>query len=483
MASAVVVGSGPAAAEACAALRRAGYAVALLVAGADGQAGAAVADRVQPFMEDASELARALDDVAMALGPLRAAVSIGAPPLARSLLDVTHDAWDAALRGTATRAFLLARAAAGAWREPGDGVIVNVAFSDGAPTHACDRATAATVECFSRSLALDLAPRARVHTVLAPSTGAADLAAAIAYLTGERATYLTGSCLPVGRAHPPLAPAASAPAPRSPRPPNGVAVVTGAARGIGRAIALELAARGYAVACWGRTESSVDETRSLVARAGARATAAGVDVACPDEVDAVLRATAAELGPVGVVINNAGVFSVGGVPEMSPREWQHAFDVNLSGSLFTAQGVVRAAARAGRSATVVNVGSVTAVRPLRDRAHYCASKAGVHGLTVGLADELARLGMRAVAVAPKGVASGMSAGWLSAADGVTVLDSGGWQADPARAEYVMSTLPVGRTGSPEDVAGAVAYLVSAGDVSGAILPVDGGYLAGDPVTR
>ena len=263
-----------------------------------------------------------------------------------------------------------------------------------------------------------------------------------------------------------------------------VAVVTGAGGAIGRAIALKLADEGFAVAALDLLRDPAEETAKLIENAGGRAAAIIADITEAREIHAAFDDIAARLGVASTLVNNAGALSLGPFEDISESEWDRIFEVNLKAPFFLVQEFARRLVSITGSGAVVNIGSVAAKRVMMNRAHYCASKAGVQALTKGQALELAPFNIRVNCVNPKAILSGMSGRWISAVDGTSHISEGGWIDDPEQKRIVLQSLPVGDHGRPSDIAGAVAFLVSdaAGWITGACVDVDGGYLAGDMFT-
>jgi 3-oxoacyl-[acyl-carrier protein] reductase len=240
-----------------------------------------------------------------------------------------------------------------------------------------------------------------------------------------------------------------------------VALVTGSSRGLGRATATELARRGHPVAVhYVRSEGPAAEVVAEIEAAGGRAAAFGADVADPEAGRDLLGRVEAELGPVAVLVNNAGITRDGLAMRMKDDDWQAVIDTNLSGAFYLARGVVRGMLKA-RWGRIVNVSSVVGVMGNAGQANYVAAKAGLIGLTKALAREVASRGVTVNAVAPGFVASDMT-------DGLS---------EDLREAY-LAQIPVGRFGDPADVAAAVAYLTSdaAAYVTGQTLHVDGGLV-------
>ncbi|MUV85749.1 glucose 1-dehydrogenase [Natronomonas sp. CBA1123] len=238
------------------------------------------------------------------------------------------------------------------------------------------------------------------------------------------------------------------------------ALVTGAGGGIGRGIALELAG-DYAIAVNDIDEESARETAAEIRDDGGKAVAVPGDVADSEAVEAIVAETASELGPIEVLVNNAGIETVYPFVELPEADWDRVLDVNLKGQFLLSQAVVERMIADGIEGAVVNVSSYHDTVPRTEKIHYDVSKAGVKMLTKDIALELAEFGINVNCVAPGVIESPMNAEILASEERRQAMDD---------------RVPWGRMGTPEDVANVVAFLVSdaASYLTGVRIPVDGG---------
>jgi 3-oxoacyl-[acyl-carrier protein] reductase len=236
------------------------------------------------------------------------------------------------------------------------------------------------------------------------------------------------------------------------------AIVTGASRGIGRAIALRLAAAGAKVACVARNAEKLNETVDSITAAGGVAEVHPCDVADSSAVSKLVEELAEKWGSLDIVVNNAGITKDGLIPRMSDEDWDAVIATNLrSVFLFTrAASLVMMRKRSGR---IINIASVSGLMGNPGQANYSASKAGVIGLTRTVAQELASRKVTVNAICPGFIASEMTA-----AMGAT-LD-----------EFVKTRIPAKRLGEADEVADAVLYLASdsAAYITGEVITIDGG---------
>ncbi|NLJ52771.1 MAG: 3-oxoacyl-ACP reductase FabG [Intrasporangiaceae bacterium] len=245
-----------------------------------------------------------------------------------------------------------------------------------------------------------------------------------------------------------------------------VAIVTGAARGIGAATALRLAQDGYAVAVVDLDESACADVVTRIEEAGGRALAVGIDVSKSDQVEAGVKRIADELGAPVALVNNAGIIRDNLLFKMSEDDWDAVMGVHLRGAFLMAKAC-QAYMTQEKFGRIVNLSSSSA-QGNRGQANYSAAKAGLQGFTKTLAIELGKFGVTANAVAP---------GFIQTEMTKSTADRLGVEFDKF-IEYSASQIPVQRVGQPEDIAATISFLCSeeAGFVSGQVIYVAGGPL-------
>lgn len=241
---------------------------------------------------------------------------------------------------------------------------------------------------------------------------------------------------------------------------NSIAFVTGASRGIGAALAIALAESGADLAISARDVASLDETRDAITSLGQRCLPVAIDVTASESIDAGFDRIECELGPVDILINNAGINIPRPALEATEAQWDAILDTNLKGVFLCSQRAGRTMVER-RSGRIVTIASAAGLIPALERAAYCSSKAGVIMLTRVLALEWAQFGITVNAIAPTFVETELAAQTLNR---------------PGVREYWESTIPLGRIATTDDVVAAARYLISPGAsfVTGTVLPVDGG---------
>jgi len=241
------------------------------------------------------------------------------------------------------------------------------------------------------------------------------------------------------------------------------AVVTGASKGIGRAVAIALAGAGADVAVTARSEKELAETADEIERLGRKALAVPMDLFRMEDIEKSADAIHGHFGKIDILVNNAGVNIAKPALEVTEEDWDRVLDLNLKSAFFMS----RAAARhmiPRRRGKIVNMSSQMALVGYFNRAAYCSSKGGLSQLTKALAIEWARHGIRVNAVAPTLTETPMTRPMLE---------------KPGFREEMLSRIPLGRIGTVDDVAGAVIFLASGASdmITGHTLTVDGGWTA------
>lgn len=241
-----------------------------------------------------------------------------------------------------------------------------------------------------------------------------------------------------------------------------VAIVTGSSRGLGQAICVALAENGANVV--GVSQSSSEETKSLVEKAGGKFAWVKADLTTLEAVDEIINTAKETFGRVDILVNNAGTIRRADAVDYTEKDWDDILNLNLKTAFFLSQRVAKAFMEQKQGGKIVNIASMLTFQGGIRVPAYTASKSAIGGVTKALANEWAKYGINVNAIAP---------GYM-ATDNTQAL-----RADEKRSEEILSRIPAGRWGTPEDLMGAVVFLSSAASdyVNGHILAVDGGWLA------
>jgi len=237
-----------------------------------------------------------------------------------------------------------------------------------------------------------------------------------------------------------------------------IALITGATRGIGRAIALELGKQGATVIGTATSDDGAVKISAYLAEAGIKGRGVALNVCDAAQTDSVLAAIAKEFGAITVLINNAGITRDNLTMRMGDDEWDAVIDTNLKSVFRLSRGVMRGMMKA-RFGRIVNITSVVGYSGNPGQANYCAAKAGVAGMSRSLARELGSRNITVNCVAPGFIATDMTHALTE-----------------EQKQAMLATIPLGRAGSPEDIAGTVGFLVSpaAAYITGTTVHVNGG---------
>jgi 3-oxoacyl-[acyl-carrier protein] reductase len=241
-----------------------------------------------------------------------------------------------------------------------------------------------------------------------------------------------------------------------------VAVITGASQGIGRSCALKLAKSGASVALLARNQQKLEELAGEITSAGGRAYVAATDLENEDQIKNAFKAVVAELGKIEILVNNAGITRDQLIMRMKRADWDAVLSTNLTSAYLCTQQAISSMLKQ-RWGRIINITSIFGQMGQAGQANYASSKAGLIGLTMAVAREVGSRNITCNAVAPGFIETAMT----------SVLSDG-------LKQKALETIPLGRIGTPEDVANCVAFLASeeAGYITGHVLNVNGGMLMG-----
>jgi len=245
---------------------------------------------------------------------------------------------------------------------------------------------------------------------------------------------------------------------------NKVAIVTGASKGIGKAIATRFAREGASLVVASRSRDALEKVAHEIKSAGGEALVVTVDVRNADSIDELVKKTVSHYGRLDLLVNNAGITMGGASEELSPEDWRTAMETDLFGVFFACQAAARVMIPQG-SGNIINISSVNGILAAPRRAAYCSSKAGVNALTKVLAIEWADRNIRVNAIAP---------GYVRTELVQDVIDKGA-----ISMEAILRRTPQHRIGEVEDIAGLAVYMASdeSSYMTGSIVTIDGGWTA------
>jgi 3-oxoacyl-[acyl-carrier protein] reductase len=241
-----------------------------------------------------------------------------------------------------------------------------------------------------------------------------------------------------------------------------VALVTGASQGIGRAIAVELARRGATVALCARSEDKLNAVRDEIVATGGKASVFKLDVTNDDEIKSTIKSAIEQLGKVDILVNNAGITKDNLILRMKRPDWDSVINTNLSSAYVAIQSVLSSMMKQ-RWGRIINIASINGQIGQTGQANYSASKAGLIGLTMSIAREVASRNITVNAVAPGYIETAMTS-----------------ELTPDLRDQMLKLVPLGRVGQDKDIANAVCFLASddASYITGHVLNVNGGLLMG-----
>ena len=241
-----------------------------------------------------------------------------------------------------------------------------------------------------------------------------------------------------------------------------VAIVTGAGRGIGKAIAQALAGAHATVVVNDVDLGAAEEVARGIEASGGKALPVKADVRNEEEINRMVEITVRKLGGIHVLVNNAGIILRKPAEEIAEEEWDRVIDINLKGSFLCGRAAAQAMIKGGQGGRIINISSIMGGVALPPRAAYCASKGGIVALTKDLAAEWAKHAITVNAIAP---------GWT-----VTEMTQSYFSQEPVR-RFVLERIPLNRLGKPEDIAHAAVFLASeySDYITGQTIYVDGGW--------
>lgn len=240
-----------------------------------------------------------------------------------------------------------------------------------------------------------------------------------------------------------------------------VAVVTGASKGIGKGIALELARQGADIILAARNKNKLEEVASEIEKLGRRAKAVSVDVTSKEQIDNLMQNIVPSFGGVDIFVNNAGITVMKRIIDTTPEDIDNILNTNLKGAIFFLQNAAKLMIEQKRGGSIIIVTSINAIAPLPSQAFYSSTKAALEALMKCLAADLAKESIRVNSVAPGAITTDMNCHFT-----------------PEVVERVASKIPIGRVGESDEIADVVAFLSSeaARYITGATIVADGGYL-------
>lgn len=239
---------------------------------------------------------------------------------------------------------------------------------------------------------------------------------------------------------------------------NKVVIVTGGARGIGKAIVFALAEAGYKVVLnYNKSEKDAEEIKKLLTEKGQSVEIYKADVSKKEEVEALVEFTIQKFGKIDVLVNNAGIYNFNLIQDIEESEWDEIINTNLKSVFLCSQAVIKNML-ANKSGSIINISSIDGEKGASGEVHYCASKAGIDGITKALARELGPSNIRVNSIAPGAIKTDIN-------KDVTDED---WK-------VVIEETPLRKLGEPEDIAKCVKWLIEDNFTTGQVISVNGGW--------